>query len=118
MTINSGYFQTQAGSSVIQRGLLSESDVINAPMASAGDAKSMERMVGSGLFSGIGSALQRAGEMAMGLAKNPAVRGVVKDLARKSGVPALRKVADVAEMAGFGQVTGGRRHMANMRNLM
>lgn len=109
MTVNSGFFETQAGSSRIVRGVLSEQDVISAPIAPEASREKLERMVGGGFFSKVGTALHRAGKMALGALTDPKVRGALKEMAGKSGVPALEKGAKLASMAGLGAVTGGRR---------
>jgi hypothetical protein len=129
MTINSGVFTTQSGSSRIVRGLLSESDVVSAPMSPLVSSAHMERYIGSGFFDKLGSALSKAGDFAMSQLKSPAVRGMVKDLASRSGVPALKKAGEVAGMFGFGSpvsggvvsggvVSGGRRRNPRMTALM
>jgi len=109
MTVNSGFFETQAGSSRIIRGVLSEQDVISAPIAPEASREKLERMVGGGFFSKLGTALRKAGKMATGALANPQVRGALKQMASKSGVPALERGAQLASMAGLGAVTGGRR---------
>jgi hypothetical protein len=130
MTINSGVFTTQSGSSRIIRGLLSESDVADAPISPLVSTFHLERMVGSGFFDKLGSALSRAGDFAMASLKDPSVRGKLKDMATRSGVPALRKASEVAGMLGLGApgvsggvmsggvMSGGRRRNPRMSALM
>lgn len=104
MAVNSGFFETQSGSSRIVKGVLTEQEVISAPPAPVGSRADLERLVGGGFLSKLGSALNKA----KGLLMNPAVRGMAKDLAKASGVPALQKGAEMAEKLGLG-VTGGAR---------
>lgn len=104
MAVNSGFFETQSGSSRIVKGVLTEQEVISAPPAPLGSRADLERLVGGGFLSKLGSALNKA----KGLLMNPAVRGMAKDLAKASGVPALQKGAEMAEKLGMG-VTGGAR---------
>lgn len=118
IAVNSGYFESQSGSSRIIRGVLTEQDVISAPPAGFAARSQMERIVGGGFLSKLGSALSRAKEVIM----SPEGRSVVKGLARQSGIPALQRGADVASALGFGvggmatggamtggRMTGGRR---------
>ena len=107
IAVNSGYFETQAGSSRIIRGVLTEQDVISAPPAGFAARSQMERIVGGGFLSKLGSALTRAKEVLM----SPEARSMVKGLARQSGIPALQRGADIAGALGFGvggAMTGGR----------
>ena len=115
VAVNSGFFETQSGSSRIIRGVLTEQDVISAPPAGFVARSQMERIVGGGFLSKLGSALSRAKEVIM----SPEGRSVVKSLARSSGVPMLQRGADVASALGFGvggammptggRMTGGRK---------
>jgi len=64
ITVNSGYFETIRGSSRIIKGVLSEQDIISAPVAPMGVRGSMKRMVGGASFLGsLGNAMRRAGEI-------------------------------------------------------
>jgi len=114
MTINSGYFESQSGSSRIIRGVLNESDVINAPLAPMGTRKRLQRMVGGGFFGNLGSALQKAGKMAVEALKDPAVRGMVKEGVKR--LPGGREAVSVAEKFGLGTVTGGMATGGRSRN--
>jgi hypothetical protein len=120
MAVNSGFFETQQGSSRIVKGVLTEQEVISAPPAPMGSRSDLERMVGGGFMSKLGTALNKA----KGLLSNPAVRDVAKSLARSSGVPALGMAANIADAVGLGMTggarTGGRKRMtkAQMNALM
>jgi hypothetical protein len=63
ITANSGFFETIRGSSRIIKGVLSEQDIISAPMANAFTCASMKRLVGSGFMSNLSSALSKAKEL-------------------------------------------------------
>lgn len=122
IAVNSGFFETQSGSSRIVKGVLTEQEVISAPLAPIGSRKDLERLVGGGFLSRLGSALNSA----KGLLMKPEVRNMVKSAARMSGVPALKAGADLADKLGLGMAggarTGGRRGRkamgADLRALM
>lgn len=120
MAVNSGFFETQSGSSRIVKGVLTEQDVISAPPAPMGSRADLERMVGGGFMSKLGTALNKA----KGLLSNPMVRNIGKELARSSGSKALSAGADFADRVGLGMSgggrTGGRKRMtkAQMEALM
>lgn len=58
MTINSGLFESQKGTSRVVKGVLSESDIISAPISSYATRSAMERAVGgAGVFSKLGNVL-------------------------------------------------------------
>ena len=46
MAINSGFFETQKGSSRVVKGVISEADVISAPLMEVSGTKAMQRAVG------------------------------------------------------------------------
>ncbi len=61
ITVNSGYFETVKGSSRILKGILSESDIINAPIASLQVRSEINRVVGGASFKNmLGNALSKA----------------------------------------------------------
>lgn len=60
ITVNSGFLESIRGSSRVIKGVLSEQDIINAPMASAGTRAEMARVVGSGFMSSLSNALMKA----------------------------------------------------------
>lgn len=85
-------------------------------MGSRGD---LERMVGGGFLSKLGSALNKA----KGLLMRQDVRDMAKSLARSSGVGALKSAADMADKMGLGKsggmASGGRKsRSANLKALM
>jgi len=109
MTVNSGFFETQAGSSRVIRGVVSESEVNSAPNASPLTTSAMERLVGGGFFSKLGTALGKAGELAGKAMENPAIRSAVEKGA-KMGFDHLKK-----KMSGKGSTTGGRARLHALR---
>jgi len=60
ITANSGFFESIRGSSRIIKGVLSEQDIISAPMASAGTRAGLSRLVGGMSFSSLANAFSRA----------------------------------------------------------
>jgi len=60
ITVNSGFFESIRGSSRIIKGVLSEQDIISAPVAPMGTRTSLERMVGGGFGSSFGNILSKA----------------------------------------------------------
>jgi len=122
MTVNSGFFETQAGSSRILKGPITESDVIGArENASSLTRTQLERMVGGSFWSKLGTALNKAKDVLM----NPAVRSVVKTVGKQTP---LKGAVEMAERAGYGMsggmshsggaVSGGRRKKAGLHSLM
>jgi hypothetical protein len=97
ITANSGFFESIRGSSRIIKGVLSEQDIISAPMASMMTRSELDRYVGGGfmdkLMTGIRKALPHLKEAAPHLLK--AVKG-------EGGMMGC------GPSAGGG--TGGRRH--------
>lgn len=109
VAVNSGFFETQMGSSRIVKGVLNEQDVIGAEIAPMSTASQLQRMVGGSFFSKLGTALNKAREFL----SRKEVRDAIKGVARSTGIPALKKGADIAESYGFGMsggaMTGGKR---------
>lgn len=118
LTVNSGFFETQAGSSRIIKGPLTESDVINATAGTDALTRTqLERMVGGSFWSKLGTALNKAKDILM----NPAVRQAVKTIGKETP---LKGVIEMAEKAGYhprilegSAMTGGRRK-GNLKALM
>jgi hypothetical protein len=124
MTINSGFFETQAGSSRILKGVLNESDVINASENSAITRTQLERMVGGSFWSKLGTALNKAKDVLL----NPVVRQGIKTYGKKTP---LKPAIELAEKFGYGvsggalsggmtgsAMTGGRRGRKGLHSLM
>ena len=60
ITANSGFFESIRGSSRVIKGVLSEQDIISAPMAPAGLRASLGRMVGGLSFGSLANVLSKA----------------------------------------------------------
>jgi hypothetical protein len=100
VAVNSGYFETMAGSSRIIKGILSEADILNAP-AIESDA-SLSRMVGGGFMDKLGSFLSKAKDIYT--ATKPYV-SQVKGMLPESG--ALGKVKGALGAVGYGAAGAG-----------
>jgi hypothetical protein len=60
LVVNSGFFQTMAGSSRLIRGPLSENDILSAPMAPEQTRDNLNRLVGHGFMDKMASYLSKA----------------------------------------------------------
>jgi hypothetical protein len=99
VTVNSGYFESQNGSSRILRGILDERSVLEAPMLpSATTASSLSRMVGAGFFDKLGSVLSKAKEIYS--ATKPLVSGV-------KGMLPEGKIKSALGAVGYGMAGAG-----------
>lgn len=108
MTVNSGFFETQQGSSRIIKGVLTEQEVISAPPAPVGSRGDLERIVGGGFMSKLGTALSKAA----GLLGSKDVRNVLKKGAEMSGIPMLQQAGRMAGAVGLGMHGGMHGGMA------
>lgn len=63
ITANSGFFETIRGSSRIIKGVLSEQDIISAPLAPTGTRDMLERHVGAGMSGHLANSLSKVKEM-------------------------------------------------------
>jgi hypothetical protein len=107
MTINSGFFETQAGSSRILKGPITESDVISARESSSVMTRTkLERMVGGSFWSKMGTALNKVKDVLM----NPAVRSAIKTVGKQTP---LKGAVEMAEKFGYG-MSGGMSHSGGM----
>jgi len=114
ITANSGFFESIRGSSRIIKGVLSEQDIINAPVAPMAVRSSLERMVGAGTgglsFGSLSNILSKARDIYH--ATKPAV-SAIKGMLPESGT--LGKVRGALGAVGYGTGgmdgcgTGGRR---------
>lgn len=57
ITANSGFFETIKGSSRVIKGVLTEQDIISAPVAPGGTSGALRRAVGAGVHGSMGNAL-------------------------------------------------------------
>jgi len=103
IAVNSGFFETQSGSSRILKGILNEQQVISAPRAM--DSANLRRYVGGNFLSSLGTALSK-------VARNPAVQSAVGQMAKS----ALGKGGNVA--GGVGSMAGAGKRKSNLANLL
>jgi len=97
ITANSGFFESIRGSSRIIKGVLSEQDIISAPLAPQGTRSMLSRFVGgAGMTSSLANVLSKAGEL---YEKSKPLGQVIK------GMLPSGTARDLAGMAGYG--TGG-----------
>lgn len=101
VAVNSGYFETLAGSSRIIKGVLSEADVISAEPIMEMSRDGLKRMVGNGFFSNLGSMLSKAVDIYT--KTKPLVSGL------KGALPD-GKVKDILGKVGYGTPAGAGMH--------
>lgn len=113
ISVNSGYFETLAGSSRIVKGVLSEADIIGAPPAAEMTSEGISRIVGAGFFDRIGSFISKAKDIYT--ATKPvvsAVKGMLPEEGTmgkiKSGLSAVGYGRAGAGAAGAGMAGAGR----------
>jgi hypothetical protein len=91
ITANSGFFETIKGSSRVIKGVLTEQDIISAPVAPGGTSGALRRAVGAGVHSSMGNALHHLKSM-FGPGDKGADKGAVG-----SGMKGRGKPEQVAE---------------------
>ena len=111
ITANSGFFESIRGSSRIIKGVLSEQDIISAPVGPAATASELTRMVGGrGMMGRMANVLSKAKEVYH--ATKPgisAIKGMLPEGQLKSGMSAVGYGAAGAGSAGAGSAGAGRR---------
>lgn len=111
IAINSGFFETVAGSSRIVKGVLSEADIISAPPAPEGTGEAMKRLVGHGIMDRLGSFLSKA-KASYATAKP--VLSAIKEALPSDG--RAGQVKSAMSMAGMGMSgcgpAGGRKSLS------
>jgi hypothetical protein len=98
VAVNSGFFETMAGSSRIVKGVLSEADILSAEPAPEVSHEGLSRMVGHGFMDKLGSFLSKAKDVYA--ATKPAVsafRGALPEGSVRSALGAV----------GYGRAGGG-----------
>jgi hypothetical protein len=99
ITVNSGFFESIRGSSRIIKGVLSEQDIISAPLAGTATKEQLHRVVGGqGFLSSLGNILSKAKDVYH--ATKPAVSAV-------KGMMPEGKVKDALGAVGYGASGGG-----------
>lgn len=112
VTINSGFFESIRGSSRIIKGVLSEQDIINAPLAPMMLRDQLDRMVGGLSFGKLGSMLSKVkGFYEKTKPIVSAVRGALPEGAIKDAMGAVGYGASGGAASG-GARSGGRKGLA------
>jgi hypothetical protein len=114
ITANSGFFESIRGSSRIIKGVLSEQDIIGAPLAPTATTQELHRYVGGGgIFSNIGSVISK-------VVSNPAVRDALINVGKEAGQQLLTHGKDYVmrkikggEMSAGGGAAGMSGGMAS-----
>jgi hypothetical protein len=119
IAVNSGFFETLAGSSRVIKGVLSEADIISAEPIMEMSRDGLKRIVGNGFFSNLGSFLTKAVDIYT--KTKPIVSGVkgmlpegkIKDILGKVGygMPAGAGMAGAGPSAGAGKKSLSARLM-------
>ena len=111
ITANSGFFESIRGSSRIIKGVLSEQDIISAPMAPMGSPQ-LERLVGGFSFSSLANVLSKAKSV---YERTKPVISAIKGALPEEGMAG--KVRGALGAVGYGSVgvsagamSGGRKH--------
>ena len=101
IAVNSGFFETQSGSSRILKGVLNEQQVISAPRSM--DSNALRRYVGGNFLSSLGNALSK-------VASNPAVQRAAKG--------AIKGAMGSGVTGGVGASVAGAGRKSNLQNLL
>jgi hypothetical protein len=113
ITINSGFFESIRGSSRIIKGVLSEQDIISAPLAPMGSPQ-LERMVGGFSFSSLANVLSKAKSI---YERTKPVISAIKGALPEEGMAG--KVRGALGAVGYGvaggAMSGGRRRTLKER---
>jgi hypothetical protein len=112
ITVLSGFLETLAGSSRQILNLLTESDVINAPMAPEQTQGQLVHKVGGAFFSNLGSMLSKA--IGAYQATKPIVSGI-KNILPESGMSG--KVKGALGAVGYGATGAGRAGAGSRKKL-
>lgn len=113
IAVNSGFFETLAGSSRIIKGVLSEADIISAEPIAEMSRDGLKRVVGAGFFSSLGSILSKAKDIysatkpAVSAIKGMLPEGKIKEMMGKVGYGAAG-----AGMAGAGMAGAGKKSLS------
>jgi hypothetical protein len=98
IAVNSGFFETLAGSSRIIKGVLSEADIISAEPIAQMSRDGLKRLVGHGFFSSLGSILSKAKDIYA--ATKPAVSAI-------KGMLPEGKIKGMLDSVGYGMSGAG-----------
>jgi hypothetical protein len=106
ITANSGFFESIRGSSRIIKGVLSEQDIISAPLAPMGVRGELDRIVGGFSFSSLSNILSKAKDIYQ---QTKPLVSAVKGLLPADGMLGSVKSGMDAVGYGTGAGTGGRK---------
>lgn len=106
ITANSGFFESIRGSSRIIKGVLSEQDIISAPLAPMGVRGELDRIVGGFSFSSLSNILSKAKDIYQ---QTKPLVSAVKGLLPSDGMLGSVKSGLDAVGYGTGGGTGGRK---------
>jgi hypothetical protein len=114
ITANSGFFESIRGSSRIIKGVLSEQDIISAPLAPMGTRDQLHRLVGAGMFSSLANILSKAKDIYQQTKPAiSAVKGMLPEGKVKDALHAIGYGEAGAGAAGAGAAGAGRRKLAH-----
>jgi hypothetical protein len=103
ITANSGFFESIRGSSRIIKGVLSEQDIISAPLAPQGTRDMLQRYVGGGgMFSSLANMISRAKDI---YDKTKPMVSAVKGMLPDSGL--LGNIKSGLSTVGYGSTGAG-----------
>jgi hypothetical protein len=109
ITANSGFFESIRGSSRIIKGVLSEQDIISAPLAPMGTRDMLSRYVGgAGMFGSLANILSKAKDVYQQTKPMiSAVKGMLPDDGALGSIKGLAGAVGYGTGAGTGAGTGG-----------
>jgi hypothetical protein len=115
IAVNTGFFETLAGSSRIVKGVLSEADIIAAEPIPEMSSEGLARVIGAGFFDRIGSFISKAKDIYT--ATKPAVsavKGMLPEgkIKKALGMVGYGSAGAGMEMAGMGRAGAGRKSLA------
>jgi hypothetical protein len=114
ITANSGFFESIRGSSRIIKGVLSEQDIISAPLAPMGTRDQLHRLVGAGMFSSLANVLSKAKDIYQQTKPAiSAVKGMLPEGRVKDALHAIGYGEAGAGMAGAGSAGAGRKKLSH-----
>jgi hypothetical protein len=103
ITANSGFFESIRGSSRIIKGVLSEQDIISAPVSSAQTREGLRRLVGGNMsFASLANVFNKAKDI---YEKTKPAVSAVKNLLPGDGM--MGKVKGAMGAVGYGGASGG-----------
>lgn len=110
ITANSGFFESIRGSSRVIKGVLSEQDILSAPLAPMAVRCELNRMVGGFSFGALGNILSKARDI---YNQTKPLVSAVTGLLPEAGM--LGKIKSGAQAVGYGTGggTGGKKSLAS-----